>query len=179
MKDEIAKHLVDKYEFLDKKDFWDCHGTPIIKHYALLKVALYESITFGKPEVLDIDLKNRICAIGITGTKKDKDGTVEVYDIGEASPQCNTCAYTTAMAIKRAKDRVAIKLLGLYGKIYSDADVVQDKDGNRAFAEEIRVWEGSDEESLTKAFAEVKNLKKETVIDLKKEMLTKGDTKND
>ena len=148
MKDEIAKHLVDKYEFLDKKDFWDCHGTPIIKHYALLKVALYESITFGKPEVLDIDLKNRICAIGITGTKKDK-------------------------------DRVAIKLLGFYGKIYSDADVVQDKDGNRAFAEEIRVWEGSDEESLTKAFAEVKNLKKEPVIDLKKEMLTKGDTKND
>ena len=167
---EVAEHLMKKYDFLAKNDFWDCHGTPIIKHYALLQVALTNKITFGKPEVLDIDLKNRICCIGILV----KMGGKEEYDLGEACPQNCTNAYTTAMAIKRAKDRAIIKILGLYGKIYSDSDVVTDKDGNKAFAEEMQVWEGSSDEQIAKAMAEVKNLKKATKVDLKSKVLTNG-----
>ncbi len=167
---EVAEHLMKQYDFLTKKDFWDCHGTPIIKHYALLQVALTNKISFGNPEVLDIDLKNRICCIGILVKMGDK----EEYDIGEACPQNCTNAYTTAMAIKRAKDRAIIKILGLYGKVYSDADVVTDKDGNKAFAEEMQVWEGSSDEQIAKAMAEVKNLKKATKVDLKSKVLTNG-----
>ncbi len=166
MSTEIAEHLMKQYEFLVKKDFWDCHGTPIIKHYALLQVAEKNLITFGSPDVLDIDLKNRICCIGIHAKMGDK---IE-YDIGEACPQNCTNAYTTAMAIKRAKDRAIIKILGLYGKVYSDADVIQDKEGNKAFAEDIQVWQGTSEEQVAKAMAEVNNLKKETKIDLKEEI---------
>ena len=114
--------------------------------------------------------KNRICCIGILVKMGDK----EEYDIGEACPQNCTNAYTTAMAIKRAKDRAIIKILGLYGKVYSDADVVTDKDGNKAFAEEMQVWEGSSDEQIAKAMAEVKNLKKATKVDLKSKVLTNG-----
>ena len=74
------------------------------------------------------------------------------------------------MAIKRAKDRAIIKILGLYGKVYSDADVIQDKEGNKAFAEDIQVWQGTTEEQVAKAKAEVDNLKKQTKIDLKEEI---------
>ena len=167
---EVPEHLMKQYDFLTKKDFWDCHGTPIIKHYALLQVALTNKITFGKPDVLDIDLKNRICCIGILAKMSNK----EEYDLGEACPENCTNAYTTAMAIKRAKDRAVIKVLGLYGKVYSDADVVTDKDGNKAFAEDIQVWQGTTEEQVAKAIAEVNNLKKETKVDLKNEVLTNG-----
>tara|TARA_R100001460_G_scaffold32747_3_gene64188 strand:- start:4372 stop:4896 length:525 start_codon:yes stop_codon:yes gene_type:complete len=166
MSTEIAEHLMKEYDFLVKKDFWDCHGTPIIKHYALLQVAEKNLITFGSPDVLDIDLKNRICCIGIHAKMGDK---IE-YDIGEACPENCTNAYTTAMAIKRAKDRAIIKILGLYGKVYSDADVIQDKEGNKAFAEDIQVWQGTTEEQVAKAKAEVDNLKKQTKIDLKEKI---------
>ena len=163
MSTEIAEHLMKQYEFLAKKDFWDCHGTPIIKHYALLQVAEKNLITFGSPDVLDIDLKNRICCIGIHAKMGDK---IE-YDIGEACPQNCTNAYTTAMAIKRAKDRAIIKILGLYCKVYSAADVITDKEGKKAFAKDVKVWQGTSEEQVAKAMAEVNNLKKETKIDLK------------
>ena len=41
------------------------------------------------------------------------------WSIGEASPYNNKNAYPFAMAEKRAKDRVILKLVGLHGDVYS------------------------------------------------------------
>ena len=62
-------------------------------------------------------------------------GDYSEWSIGEASPKNNKNAYPWAMAEKRAKDRVILKLLGFAGEVYSEEeadDFKADKPGNDA-----------------------------------------------
>ena len=52
----------------------------------------------------------------VTGTMGDK----SEWSIGEASPSNNKNSYPYAMAEKRAKDRVILKLVGLHGDVYAE-----------------------------------------------------------
>ena len=94
---------------------WDCHGTFVLLHKALEKVAVKNKITFDKPEVLECNSERRIASLIVTGHMGDK----SEWSIGEASPSNNKNSYPYAMAEKRAKDRVILKLLGLHGDVYS------------------------------------------------------------
>ena len=49
-------------------------------------------------------------------------GEISEWSIGEASPTNNKNAYPFAMAEKRAKDRVILKLIGLHGMVYSEIE---------------------------------------------------------
>ena len=51
-----------------------------------------------------------------TGRMGDK----SEWSIGEAAPYNNKNSYPFAMAEKRAKDRVILKLVGLHGDVYSE-----------------------------------------------------------
>lgn len=101
---------------LDSSAVWNCHGTPVILHKALEAVADKAGIIFDAPQIIETDAKGKIAVICVTGRR---DGRT-AWSFGEAMPSNNKNAYPFAMAEKRAKDRVILKLIGLSGEAYSE-----------------------------------------------------------
>ena len=99
-----------------KTSTWDCHGTRVILHKALEKIAAKKGITFDAPVHLVTDPANKQVAIQVTGRL----GDMEAWSIGEVAPNNCKNAYPFAMAEKRAKDRVILKLAGLHGYVYAE-----------------------------------------------------------
>lgn len=95
---------------------WDCHGTWVIYHRVLEQIAAKAGIKFEAPLVLEADGANKVAAICVTGRM----GDASEWSIGEAAPGNNKNAYPFAMAEKRAKDRVVLKLIGIHGLAYSE-----------------------------------------------------------
>ena len=146
--------IASKYG-LDRNDFWELpqrKGTWLVKHAALELVALKAGVHFDAPQVIEADTKNGIAVVSVYGAirelKRDagKDHPVfeqlfGVWSIGEAAPGNNKNAYPWAMAEKRAKDRVILKLIGLHGLVYSE-DEAEFDDGPKAKVKDQRVsWE--------------------------------------
>ena len=102
-----------------KQAMWNCHGTWVMYHKSLEKLAAYKKLTFDIPELIHQDLTKKEVVLLVTG---HCDGVSE-WSYGEATPSNNKNAYPFAMAEKRAKDRVVLKLLGFHGDIYSDAEI--------------------------------------------------------
>lgn len=103
----------DDLKFLHEKfnigagDIWDCHGTWVILHRSCESIATQLGIQFDKPNVLYANEKD--IAILVTGRLGDE----SAWSIGEAAPSNNKNCYPWAMAEKRAKDRVILKLAKL------------------------------------------------------------------
>jgi len=95
---------------------WNCHGTYVLLHKALEKVAVQKNIVFNEPTVLECNTDKKIVSLLVTG----KMGEKSEWSIGEASPSNNKNSYPYAMAEKRAKDRVILKLVGLHGDVYAE-----------------------------------------------------------
>ena len=113
---------------LQTDDFWELpqkKGTWIAKHAALEVAAVKAGIAFNMPVVLEADGTATCAALCVEGAL---DGRKE-WSIGEASPAHSKNAYPFAMAGKRAKDCVILKLIGLHGLTYSEdeADDFKDK----------------------------------------------------
>jgi hypothetical protein len=85
-------------------------------HKALEKVAVYKNIVFDEPKVLENNSEKKIASLLVVGKMGDK----SEWSIGEASPSNNKNSYPYAMAEKRAKDRVILKLVGLHGDVYAE-----------------------------------------------------------
>ena len=107
-----------------KTSTWDCHGTRVILHKALEKIAAHKGIVFDTPVHLVTDPANKQVAIQVTGRL----GEMEAWSIGEVSPSNCKNAYPFAIAEKRAKDRVILKLVGLHGYVYSEDEAEDFKD---------------------------------------------------
>ena len=105
---------------------WDCHGTIVILHKALEKVAAHKSIVFDAPVVVESNVEKKMVVMVVTGRLGDK---VE-WSFGEAAPYNNKNSYPYAMAEKRAKDRVILKLVGLHGDAYSEDEADDFKESN-------------------------------------------------
>ena len=99
-----------------KNDVWDCHGTWVVLHKTLEKIAAKEGVQFDPPQIIEASSKDKIVAVCVVGRKGEK---VE-WSFGEAAPGNNKNSYPYAMAEKRAKDRVILKLVGLHGYAYSE-----------------------------------------------------------
>ena len=110
--------LFKKYGGNPKTDLWDCHGTTIAKHSWLEKVAAQAGIQFDKVEVIEHCAKDKIVSIIVSGSLGER----AEWSFGEAAPYNNKNAYPYAMAEKRAKDRVTLKLLELHGEVYSEEE---------------------------------------------------------
>lgn len=95
---------------------WDCHGTWVVYHRVLEQIAAKGGIRFDAPLPLETNGLGKSVAICVTGRMGDK----AEWSIGEASPANNKNGYPYAMAEKRAKDRVILKLIGLHGLAYSE-----------------------------------------------------------
>ncbi len=104
---------------VDSDEIWEVHGsTWVVKHKALERVAVEVGIVWLRPEVVTCDLPNKIAVICAYGKLKDR----EEWSFGEASPANNKNSYPVAMAEKRARDRVILKLLVTHGALYSEAE---------------------------------------------------------
>jgi hypothetical protein len=87
-----------------------------IKHKAIERVAAGAGIKFERPTILEVSLEKKLAAMVVVGSLGDR----EEWATGEASPNNCKNAYTLAMAEKRAKDRVVLKLLQAHGALYSE-----------------------------------------------------------
>ena len=142
-----------KYDLSDK-DYWECHGKPVILHSGCEKIAIKDGIKSLDLEIIEINSEKRIAVIKCSGNLHDR----HEVSFGESNPKNTMSAYPVAMAEKRAKDRVILKLVGMGGLIYSESDVVKGKDGKWDFADEVDSFETTTEEELALATAELKKI---------------------
>lgn len=115
----------DRYG-LEASDFWELKqkkGTWVAKHSALEVAAVKAGIEFDNPTIVEAKTEAGIAAVCVAGSM-DQDGKLRrEWSIGEANPKNNMNAYPWAMAEKRAKDRVILKLIGIHGLVYSEDEM--------------------------------------------------------
>lgn len=93
-------------------------GAWAVKHAALERVAMERGIKFDEPKPLEARGPDQCAALIVTGRMGER----TEWSIGEAAPGNNKNAYPYAMAEKRGKDRVILKLLNAHGSLYSEAE---------------------------------------------------------
>ena len=129
-KRQIPQHLKDLIQAVGmtlNEATWDCHGTPVIYHDALERIAEHQGIMFDKPTIIETIAEKGIVAMLVQGTNGDK----TAWSIGEASPHNSKNSYPFAMSEKRAKDRVILKLIGASGFVYSEEEADSFQNPNR------------------------------------------------
>lgn len=110
--------ILTRYGERPEDALWDCHGVWVAYHKAIERIAARANITFDMPQIIEASAANKIVAIAVRGVMGDK----SEWSFGEAAPSNNKNAYPYAMAEKRAKDRVVLKLIGLHGAVYSEEE---------------------------------------------------------
>lgn len=128
-----SQELIDFMKKWDvpRDDVWEVHGsTWVVKHRALERVAAKAGITWERPAMLECNSEKGVAALVVFG----KLGEQMEWSIGEAlitrdgviggnyKVTGKQAGYVYAMAEKRAKDRVILKLLNLHGSAYSEAE---------------------------------------------------------
>ncbi|TAA49793.1 hypothetical protein [Shinella sp. JR1-6] len=100
------------------EDFWQIPQNKqwVCKHAALEVVATKAGVEWSAPQIIEAKTADGIAVLAVTG----KMGTRVEWATGEASPKNNKNSYPWAMAEKRAKDRVVLKLVGIHGLVYSE-----------------------------------------------------------
>ncbi|MEH3146680.1 MAG: trna delta -isopentenylpyrophosphate transferase [Methylobacterium frigidaeris] len=103
---------------------WRVQGTAVIYHKALERIAAQARVRFDAPVIVRAERDEAV--ILVTGHMPGPGGDRTEWSIGEAMVGVNyrvsgkQAAYVFAMAEKRAKDRVILKLIGLHGLLYSE-----------------------------------------------------------
>ena len=122
---------------------WRVQGTAVIYHKTLERIAAQARITFDPPTLVRAERDEAV--ILVTGRFPDAatgTGRVE-WSIGEALINVNyrvsgkQAGYVYAMAEKRAKDRVILKLLELHGLVYSEEEADEFRQGHPAAVQAV------------------------------------------
>ena len=113
---KIVTEILTEIGLTVKGSTWDCHGTTVMLHKSLERVAAHKGIVFDTPTIVESQISQKNVAICVTGHLGNK----SEWSFGEAAPYNNKNSYPYAMAEKRAKDRVILKLVGLHGHVYSE-----------------------------------------------------------
>jgi hypothetical protein len=103
---------------VDSDEIWEVRtgGAWAIKHSALERVAAEQGIEFLEPKPLEARGADKCAALIVYGKMGDR----TEWSTGEAAPANCKNAYPFAMAEKRGKDRVTLKLLNAHGSLYSE-----------------------------------------------------------
>lgn len=105
-----------------KGTLWDCMGVLVVYHRAVERIAARAGITFEEPTILRAERDEAVILV------RARMGDRWDYDIGEAVVNVNyrvsgkQAAYVYAMALKRGRDRLVLKLVGLHGLVYSEEE---------------------------------------------------------
>jgi hypothetical protein len=127
------KHKVE----IDRDSIWEVQGTPVVKHKDVERLGATLGIAWEKPQVLRAERDEAvIMVIGRMGDKLEWSiGEALIAREGEAGGNYKVkgkmAAYPYAMAEKRGKDRVILKLADLHGDAYSEAEADDFNDGNQ------------------------------------------------
>lgn len=124
--DPIVEEVLNRYGIDPRLALWDCHGTWVIYHKYVELIGMKAGVTLDVPTMIHSDPVSKHVVILVSGSMGDK---ASAWSFGEASPYNNKNAYPFAMAEKRAKDRVILKLVGLGGHLYTEQDAAEIKDG--------------------------------------------------
>lgn len=126
----------------------------ICLHKFLERVAQMAGITFDEPKVFNLEPSE--IALYVNGHK----GEFSAWAIGEASSKNCKNEYRWAMAEKRAKDRVILKLLGVAGDVYSEeeADDFKQKPTKSAESKDFETEAAAEKTARTKALKAGKEL---------------------
>lgn len=119
---------------------WRVQGTPVIYHRTLEEIAAQVGIIFQPPTILRSERDEAVMIVHGSMQMRAADGSLtdktrHEWSIGEAVINVNyrvsgkQAAYVYAMAEKRAKDRVILKLIELAGHVYSEAEADDFKAG--------------------------------------------------
>ena len=180
-KTNIPKKVIDlikELELTREETLWDCHGTWVMYHKALEKIAAHKGVTFDEPKVIHSDVALKSVVMLVTGRMDQR----TEWSFGEATPANNKNAYPFAMSEKRAKDRVILKLVGLHGDVYSDTEIdKQAQDDIKARATKEKKDPPNDkpgktlEEKITETEQDRKDIKdkKKELTEEEKQALTK------
>ncbi|MBM1174495.1 trna delta -isopentenylpyrophosphate transferase [Microvirga arabica] len=135
---------------------WRVQGTAVIYHKTLERIAAQANVVFDEPKIIRAERDEAV--IQVTGRMGER---VE-WSIGEALIGVNyrvsgkQAAYVYAMAEKRAKDRVILKLIELHGYVYSEEEADEFKQGRLGFADphvELEKTEPQQQKSRVEAAA--------------------------
>ena len=138
---------------------WRVQGTAVIYHKTLERIAAQAGIVFEPPTVIRAERDEAVLLVtgrlpGAKAAAKPAADRVE-WSMGEALVNVNyrvsgkQAAYVYAMAEKRGKDRVILKLIELHGLVYSE----EEADEFRAHLPAVRAVDEDFEEAP--AFDEV------------------------
>lgn len=114
---------------------WRVQGTAVVYHKTLERIAAQANVVFDEPKIIRAERDEAV--IQVTGRMGER---VE-WSIGEALIGVNyrvsgkQAAYVYAMAEKRAKDRVILKLIELHGYVYSEEEADEFKQGRPGFTD--------------------------------------------
>jgi hypothetical protein len=143
---------------------WRVQGTAVIFHRTLERIAAQAGIAFDPPTLVRSERDEAVILVTgrLPGTKPGVE-RVE-WSIGEALVNVNyrvsgkQAAYVYAMAEKRAKDRVILKLIELHGLVYSEEEADEFRQGHpgaiHAVEDELETADAFDE--VTEAEADLK-----------------------
>ncbi len=123
----LSKYLKE-IGMTEEEATWKVHGTPVLLHKACEKMASLYNIVFDVPTMYAHDIKAKEVAMCVVGHMGDK----TAWATGEVAPYNNKNNYPFAMAEKRAKDRVILKLLDLTGDVYSEEEADEFKESKPA-----------------------------------------------
>ena len=127
--DKQIADILAKYGEPVAGNVWRVQGQAVIYHKALERIAAQAKIAFDAPVIVRAERDEAV--ILVTGRMGER---VE-WSIGEALIGVNyrvsgkQAAYVYAMAEKRAKDRVILKLVELHGLVYSEEEADEFKQG--------------------------------------------------
>jgi hypothetical protein len=127
--DKQIADILAKYGEPMAGNVWRVQGQAVIYHKALERIAAQAKIRFDAPTVLRAERDEAVLLV--TGYMVDR----AEWSIGEALVNVNyrvsgrQAAYVYAMAEKRAKDRVILKLIELHGLVYSEEEADEFKQG--------------------------------------------------
>jgi hypothetical protein len=133
--DKQIADILAKYGEPMAGNVWRVQGQAVIYHKALERIAAQAKIRFDAPTVLRAERDEAVLLV--TGHMADR----SEWSIGEALVNVNyrvsgrQAAYVYAMAEKRAKDRVILKLIELHGLVYSEEEADEFKQGRPAEGE--------------------------------------------
>ena len=135
---------------------WRVQGTAVVYHKTLERIAAQANVVFDEPKIIRAERDEAV--IQVTGRMGER---VE-WSIGEALIGVNyrvsgkQAAYVYAMAEKRAKDRVILKLIELHGYVYSEEEADEFKQGRPGFTDphvEVEKTEPQTQKSRVEAAA--------------------------
>jgi len=127
------KHKVD----IDRDSIWEVQGTPVVKHKDVERLGAVLGVKWDVPQVLRAERDEAV--IMVIGRMADK---LE-WSIGEAlivqpnqvggnyKVTGKQASYPYAMAEKRGKDRVILKLADLHGDAYSSEEADDFKESSQ------------------------------------------------